>query len=468
MAIIEDATIDPAAQSGPPPAGPRPSQHDRAIDEVLFKRELDEVYLLMDFVSGRPDKELSSLSVPDPRQSSDPSQPAKNLTPQQVVARLALVRYPPNKTWEQNADDAALLMLAKDCLTGLASPARGITIAYTVLFTGTSWLDSLTRGFRPAKPVAGPSSEAQPRFFMLSESAFPGLSAEVSQFVRALGFLLIVAVLWLMWTAFAYWDVALGRSIVQRIDQIHSDRLALFQANPDYAGPVKTGPKSGEFVFSPPPVCPTPDAPASGVAGAQAGQPAAEHLLSCWKLRDLAKAEDEATNDLLAFRRGGSSPWVHVLHVVRWAFVLCGVDQKTMTTQQSVATVLSVFSNYVLPMMFGVLGTFMMAIRTIQWKIRESTLSPRDLWNTVLAFPLGIVAGVAVGLFYSPSTAPTVAGGGGLAANLSLTTCGLGFLAGYGSQPFFTSLDSLLTTVFSVTGDSQKTKPADRTGGQSA
>jgi hypothetical protein len=299
------------------------------------------------------------------------------------------------------------------------------------------------------------------RFFMLSESAFPGLSAEVSQFVRALGFLLLIAIMWLVWTAFAYWDVALGRSIVQRIDQIHSDRLALYQANPEYARPLRAGSNDEKIVVSPT-ICPASDA-STAVA---ASPPDAQHLLSCWRLRDLAAAEAEAKTDLQDFRKGGSSPWVHVLHVVRWGFVLCGVDPKTMTAEQSVATVLSVFSNYVLPMMFGVLGTFMMAIRTIQWKVRESTLSPRDLWNTVLAFPLGIVAGVAVGLFYSPSNAAPVAGAGGLAANLSLTTCGLGFLAGYGSQPFFTSLDSLLKTVFSGNGDNVKPKTTDRSQGQ--
>lgn len=76
----------------------------------------------------------------------------------------------------------------------------------------------------------------------------------------------------------------------------------------------------------------------------------------------------------------------------------------------------------------------------------------KDLWNTLLALPLGLVAGVAVGLFYSPSSAPPVAGGSGLAANLSLTASGLGFLAGYGSRPFFDTLGSLLNTVFKVNG----------------
>jgi hypothetical protein len=462
MADNEEAVATPAA----PPTGPRPSSpHDRAIDEILFKRELDEVFLLMDFVSGRPDKELSRLTVVDPGPVTEPGQPAANLSPQQVVARLALVRYPPNKTWEQNAYDAALLMLAKDCLTGLARPARGLTIAYTALFTGTSWAQALSRLFRRGKLASASPALPEQRFFMLAESAFPGLSDEVSQFVRALGFLLIVAVLWLIWTAFAYWDVALGRSIVQRIDQIHTDRLALYQANPEYAGPVKQGPTTGEFFFSPPQsICPSFDAKTGG----DVAQPSPQHLLSCWKLRDLAAAEDEAAKDLKDFRKGGNSPWAHVLHVVRWGFVLCGVSPKTMTTEQSTATVLSVFSNYVLPMMFGVLGTFMMAFRTIQWKIRESTLSPRDLWNTALAFPLGIVAGVAVGLFYSPSSAPAVAASGGLAANLSLTTCGLGFLAGYGSQPFFSSLDSVLKTIFSNNRDEAKPKTADQPQGRSA
>jgi hypothetical protein len=114
---------------------------------------------------------------------------------------------------------------------------------------------------------------------------------------------------------------------------------------------------------------------------------------------------------------------------------------------QSAESVLSVITTYILPMMFGLLGTIIGAFRGIQAKVRDSELAPRDYALTILGLPLGAVAGVAVGLFFSPSSVP-MAGSGEVASSLTLTTSGLGFLAGYGSQTFFRFIDELLGRVF--------------------
>lgn len=145
-------------------------------------------------------------------------------------------------------------------------------------------------------------------------------------------------------------------------------------------------------------------------------------------------------------------PW---FHVVRWGFLLCGFDPEEPTDAgdtflaDRMAFVMTVFSTYILPMMFGLLGTAIAAIRAIQSKVRDYELGPRDLILTLMGLPIGLVAGVAVGLFYAPSSAPST-GGGNLAGDLSLSAAGLGFLAGYGSEAFFKSLDALLTRVFTA------------------
>jgi hypothetical protein len=59
----------------------------------------------------------------------------------------------------------------------------------------------------------------------------------------------------------------------------------------------------------------------------------------------------------------------------------------------------------------------------------------------------GLVAGIAVGLFLSPSSVPSQ-GAGGVAGQLTLTACGLGFLAGYASHSFFAYLDRVVSAVF--------------------
>jgi hypothetical protein len=396
--------------------------HQAMIDAVLFKRNLDEVFLLLDFISGRPEKQLSTLTVPNLDGPGD-------LTAQEVVRQLAGIRYPapPGRAETERAKDASFLLLAKDRLAVLAYPARGLTIAYTALFSRaeehelgrwfwTRWLPG-----KSAKPASAPHDGSRSS---LAESAFPGLSAQVRNFNVLYIALIWATLLWLVLTTFAYWDVAMGRSTLQRIDEIHKDRAALYQASTDFA------------------------------LNKTCADPQPQQAIACRRFQELAKSEASAMADLVSFRQcsGLCNP---VIHVLRWGFILCGVHEKTMQGEESVSSLLSVFSNFVLPMMFGVLGTFVAAIRLVQTNVRDSTLSPRDFWSTLLSLPLGMVAGVAVGLFYSPGAAPA-SGSGTSAVNLTMTASGLGFLAGYASQTFFDMLDSLKKNAFILNGSGSK------------
>lgn len=402
------------------------ADHQEMIDALLFKRNLDEVFLLLDFISGRPDKELSKLVVPDLAGGVD-------LTARQVVAKLAGIRYPypsaepPSK----KSDDAAFLLLAKDRLANLAYPARGSTIAYTALFSRTeteggisSFWSRFMRWTTPHRSRPEPDGSRK----SLAESAFPGLAQQVRCFNRAYILLICLTLLWLVWSAFAYWDVAMGRSILQRIDQIHTDRSLLYLAAADLAIPN---------------TCAT---------------PSPQQAVGCNRLTDLGNAEMQAQKDLINFR-SCTGWWCGLLHVERWGFVLCGVHEGTMTDENSIPSLISVYNNYVLPMMFGVLGTFVAALRMVQTNVRDSTLSPRNFGAALMSLPLGIVAGVAVGLFYSPMGAPSTGSGTAGVVNLTMTASGLGFLAGYGSQTFFEMLDALLKKTFALTADPGQSKP---------
>jgi hypothetical protein len=105
------------------------SADSRLLDELIFKRDLDEVYLLIDFVSGRADRSLSTLSMPHP------TTPDKTMTSSEIIEAISKMRYPPPEgTPAINAQNAAILLQAKDKLSALAAPARGVTIAYTTMF----------------------------------------------------------------------------------------------------------------------------------------------------------------------------------------------------------------------------------------------------------------------------------------------------------------------------------------------
>src|SRR5579862_8317387 len=99
------------------------------IEELIFKQDLNEVHLLIDFVSGRADRSLTTVTMPNP------SQPGETMTSGQIVESISKMRYPPpQETPVINAQNAAILLMAKDRLSALAAPARGLTIAYTTMF----------------------------------------------------------------------------------------------------------------------------------------------------------------------------------------------------------------------------------------------------------------------------------------------------------------------------------------------
>src|SRR3954468_21500572 len=113
----------------------------QAREELIFAHDLNEVYLLVDFVSGRSDRSLSTLSI------NDPDDKKTSLTTSEVVRAISSMRYPtPPHEEVANARNAAILLLVKDQLSSVARPARSLTIAYTAMFVDaeaawrSSWL----------------------------------------------------------------------------------------------------------------------------------------------------------------------------------------------------------------------------------------------------------------------------------------------------------------------------------------
>ena len=132
-----------------------------------------------------------------------------------------------------------------------------------------------------------------------------------------------------------------------------------------------------------------------------------------------------------------------------------------MAYWQTATAILSVFTAYILPIMFALLGTLIGAFRAILNRIGANELSPRDLVRMQIGIPTGLVAGIAVGLFLGPSSVP-VQGAGGLSGQLTLTASGLGFLAGYASQSFFGFLDNMIRNIFPSGSTANASMPAPK------
>src|SRR5262249_5398197 len=82
------------------------------IQNFIFARELAEVYLLFDHLSGRSDKSLSAAF------SNGESE-----TERISIEKICEIAWPPKGSRTEQAAQAALLLRAKDRLNAAAKPA---------------------------------------------------------------------------------------------------------------------------------------------------------------------------------------------------------------------------------------------------------------------------------------------------------------------------------------------------------
>src|ERR1700710_2899643 len=108
------------------------AESEQQFDQFIFQRELNEVYLLIDYLSGRPDKTLTAFdnitltdlgaeSRLDKSGKADPfvaaGGPPLNTTPKlpetpdapwgDVLTKICLLRYPPDGIRQLKAENAA-------------------------------------------------------------------------------------------------------------------------------------------------------------------------------------------------------------------------------------------------------------------------------------------------------------------------------------------------------------------------
>jgi hypothetical protein len=434
--------------SGTEPTGPsrptRPADNPQALSDLLtFNSDVNEVFLLIDHISGRSEKSLkdldtSGIELPAAEIGTGlaPLAGVQNAASDKpsiadVLYRLCQIGYPPHPDATTKAHKAAFVLMLKDRLNGLATPARGVTIAYTAMFV------SATDGcrLRMWSPQRAPDGRHATRGDLARE-AYPGLASHARCFAKLYRWFPYLMALVLIVTASAYWDVGFGRTVVQRIEQLEKQRVELL--HPDTrgtAGVVALDERS---------------------CTAATGLPV-EQAQACNRLLYLTHRIQDSRKDLADFAVAAtagehSSIMVRAIAWVRpmsYGFLFDGQSPTTDRPEATVASVLSLYSTYVLPAMFGLIGTLAATMRSTQAKVRDSLLGPRDFPLTALGLVIGPVAGLAVGLFFTPTEAST-SGAAGLAGSVSLSASGLGFLAGYGADAFFKFVDALLMRIFTL------------------
>jgi hypothetical protein len=113
-----------------------------------------------------------------------------------------------------------------------------------------------------------------------------------------------------------------------------------------------------------------------------------------------------------------------------------------------VAPVLIVLGNYVLPVIFALLGAAAFVILDFYGKVRDSMLAPRDHILSWIRLVLGSVIGACIGLFFSSSGSQAPGTESNLIGSLTLSASGVAFLAGFGVEGVFAMLETLVKRVF--------------------
>ncbi len=112
-------------------------------------------------------------------------------------------------------------------------------------------------------------------------------------------------------------------------------------------------------------------------------------------------------------------------------------------------SILAILSQYILPLLYGLLGSIAYILRVLSSDIQNATFTRGSQLRYSLRWPQGLLGGMTVGLFFDPTQFSGFA---------VITPLGLAFLAGYGVELLFAGLDQL---VRAFTGeDSSRPKAA--------
>ena len=399
------------------------------VDE-LIQRDLDEVYLLIDHLSGRSDRSIRMAEL------DDSAEAGKKVN---LIDAVCRIRWPLVGDQAHASEQAATLFKARDQLNELAAPATGLTIAYTLLY------------------IPGRRGKSE-----LARRAYPNLVQPAKQFRRWIRWLLRVMLIGLVLTSLLSWDVAYGRLVLLRIEQLDTQRAEIatafdavegMGAAVGHATPAHGAP-SEAWQEDEPGLAARCDADRKAHPEIPRAEAAARLDRACAAADALATkrmAADQALDEWTSY-------WLWLPHIAAWMEGGAPTETAERKEQWS-ANLLAVLGNYVLPMMYGFLGAATAVMLNVNQKIRTSRLSPRDRRMTPVQLVLGIVTGACIGLFLTPSgTVPAGAplSGGGVA----LSASALSFLAGFGVEGVFKMLENLLVTVFG--GQTQPPSPHSR------
>jgi len=296
------------------------------VDE-LIQRDLDEVYLLIDHLSGRSDRSIRMAEL------DDSAEAGKKVN---LIDAVCRIRWPLVGDQAHASEQAATLFKARDQLNELAAPATGLTIAYTLLY------------------IPGRRGKSE-----LARRAYPNLVQPAKQFRRWIRWLLRVMLIGLVLTSLLSWDVAYGRLVLLRIEQLDTQRAEIatafdavegMGAAVGHATPAHGAP-SEAWQEDEPGLAARCDADRKAHPEIPRAEAAARLDRACAAADALATkrmAADQALDEWTSY-------WLWLPHIAAWMEGGAPTETAERKEQWS-ANLLAVLGNYVLPMMYGFLG----------------------------------------------------------------------------------------------------------------
>jgi hypothetical protein len=419
------------------------------------RRELSEVYLLMDHIAGRQDKSLSAALAPA-------GTAGNGIT----LEDLCAVPWPVPE--QDRGKTLALVLTAKDRLSHAAYPATGYTIAFTYLSAsleaGAPSVGALRRAasylkhrlsdrgasLSPAlsEPAADEDAGSErssganaPTIVQFAHDAFRGLERKRGWLRKTIRWLMALLALLLAGTCSVTWDLAMGQRLL-------ADGKWLAQ-HPDAMQPYPDTRELAKF-------CPTLETVATPSAPEASGK--VTQASETGPLEDRARADLRVLPMLETWN--GRQFWL--------SWLISSPDTRLAHCEGNIkelSRVLATTLNYnVLPLLLGALAASAAAIRTISRKVRGNELAPRDLLLIWPRVALGAFLGVVIGLLIAPGasnglftlagtagphgTAVGAAGAATTSDAVALSPAAYAFLAGFATDRIFQWLDNLIDRIF--------------------
>lgn len=406
-----------------------PSENPKVF---VLERELNEVHLLLDNISSNPENHLPINAGPPPPGLTD-----------DWLTKVCQIDWPPSPA-DDKAAEAALLIKAKDYLNTLASPASGATIAFTLLVTQDA--GRLNRG-------TDTPDETSPSRSSLAAKAYPDLIARALHFRRIIWWLSLFLSVWLVLTCVLSWYVAYGNSALNQL----SSAQAAYDVAVKKVEDTEVPPKPDRW---------TPGAAKGALAGGASSVSAAPAVVLpaetlCINARDTLKnpAPSSAAYGSVtqlqaceALEEAHDERKAACVQLTTWLWPWmssCTSDDKTDYAPRATARA-SIWGNGVLPVLYGILGAGAAIVRSLSRKMKYSLLTPRDLNISLQQLALGAVTGACIGLFVAQPSASGALQGTSLGP-VALSGSALSFIAGFGVEAVFTTLEGIITRIFNIT-----------------